>query len=223
MDPAARISRVMDLLDAPPTGWPAGARVGLGVLAGATVAAAAAGFVSPAPSWWLGGVAPLLVGGLAGLLAGAGVFLLAPPRQPTSARLASVFPGLTTREIETAVIENAKILKTVARAGDALIDTELRAVVARVTTMAGTMIASFATDPDNARETRDSLPDLLTQSHRLIARYADHEARSAVDDQFGPFRQAVLTEFGRIEDAFAHRRSQELLDAARETEALSRG
>ena len=125
-------------------------------------------------------------------------------------------------DVESTVVANAKALRKVARAGDALIDTEMRALIDRVATMAGTMIASFATDPDNARETRQSLPDLLSQSQKLIARYADHEARSAVDDQFGPFRQAVLTELSRIEDAFAHRRSQELVEAARETEALSR-
>jgi hypothetical protein len=222
MDPTTRIARVMELLEAPPSGWPTGARVGIGAVAGIAVAAASSVWVGPAPGWWLGGLATILVGAVSGLLAAAGLFLITPPRQAPAARLASLFPGLSTDEIETTVIGNAKALKALARAGDALIDTELRAVVDRVARMAGTMIASFATDPDNARETQASLPDLLAQSHKLIARYADHEARSAVDDQFGPFRQAVLSELGRIEDAFAHRRAQELLDAARETEALSR-
>lgn len=223
MDPADRMARVMDLIQAPPAGWPVGARVAVGGVVAGIVAGGVAIVVSPAPAWWLGGIAHILVGVAAGALAGAGAFLLTPPRQSLASRLAPLFPGLTVAEIDSAVIANARALQKVERAGDALIDTDMRAVIGRVARMAGTMIASFATDPDNARETQASLPELLAQSGRLIARYADHEARSAVDDQFGPFRQAVLTELGRIEDAFAHRRSQELLDAARETEALSRG
>jgi hypothetical protein len=176
--------------------------------------------IGPAPDWWWAGTVDEVYAATAGLIGSLGAWLITPPRRSVTERLAQRFPGVPGSTIDAAVLPALTELRGLETVTAQVIEPDMRAASERVARLARALIAGYATDADTASATGPDVARLIGAGRHMLSVFVDREARARGDAGFGAFRATVTEELSRLENALAHKRTQDLQDTAAEIERL---